>query len=240
MPTLKQWKKLSKRSNARHKAKIQEVRIVKSFHGGTNFGYLKQVPILPLKHRCKLYYYSTNTVTFTTGAANAQVFSANGLFDPDITGVGHQPMGFDQLMALYEHYTVTKCKIRATLVNEAKTDTCTVGISINPDATVETVPGKLIENGLNKRKWLNWGFAGDDKMETEMMMTVDISKINGRPKPIVGDDLFRGDSASNPSEQTYLHVFGFNDASAASVTIRFHVVLEYDAVFTEPRKLAQS
>ena len=36
----------------------------------------------------------------------------NGLFDPDITGFGHQPMGFDQLCpTLYQSYVVTGCKM---------------------------------------------------------------------------------------------------------------------------------
>jgi len=38
------------------------------------------------------------------------VFKANSLFDPDLTGVGHQPTYFDQLAAIYSQYCVLGCK----------------------------------------------------------------------------------------------------------------------------------
>ncbi len=41
-----------------------------------------------------------------SSALGEHFFSCVGLFDPDITGTGHQPMGFDQYMALYDHYQV--------------------------------------------------------------------------------------------------------------------------------------
>lgn len=200
---------------------------------------LNLTPVLSVKHRSRLLYSDNRTITSTLAASNAYVYSANGLFDPDVTGLGHQPMGFDQLMALYEHYTVTNAKITVSFVNENATENGYVGIAIFPDATVETVPSKLVENGLLKRSWLapNNGTA---KSQCIVTLPVKISRINGRPESIVADDLFRGDSASNPTEQTYLHVFSYNIASNSSLTVRFDAVIEYDATFTEPRKLAQS
>lgn len=57
-------------------------------------------------------------VTFdNTGGSNGQYqFSANGLYDPNITGTGHQPLYFDQFMAIYDHYTVLGSKCTATLI----------------------------------------------------------------------------------------------------------------------------
>jgi len=42
-------------------------------------------------------------------------FRLNGLFDPDFSLGGHQPMGFDEWSAFYGRYRVksAKCKIRA-------------------------------------------------------------------------------------------------------------------------------
>ena len=40
------------------------------------------------------------------GLANAYLFNLNSIYDPDRTGVGHQPMGRDQLALLYHRYRV--------------------------------------------------------------------------------------------------------------------------------------
>jgi len=200
---------------------------------------LTRPPVLSMKHRSKLLYNDNRTISPSAAASTAYVFSANGLFDPDITGAGHQPMGFDQLMALYEHYTVTSGKITVSFVNESATENGYVGIGLFPDSSVETVPTKLVENGLLVRSYIAAN-AGNSKSQITLTIPFNIAKINGRPGNIVGDDLYRGDSASNPTEQTYLHCFAYNLSSTSAMTVRMDFLIEYDAVFTEPRKLAQS
>ena len=84
---------------------------------------LTRPAILALKHRGKLLYSDNRVITPTAAAATAYVYSANGLYDPDITGAGHQPMSFDQLIGMYEHYTVQSGKITVNFVNENANET---------------------------------------------------------------------------------------------------------------------
>jgi len=224
---------------ARAAARYPLVRLAPSRHVPRSLMQSTPPPVLSLKYRTKLLYNEGPQITSTGAAANAYVFSANGLFDPNITGTGHQPMGFDQLMLLYEHYTVQNCRITVSFVNESATETGYVGIAIFPDTTPETNVQKLVENGLLKRAYLAAN-AGNSKSQVTLTSQCKISSVNGRPESIVGDYLFRGDSSANPTEQTYLHVFAYNIASVNSWTVRADVLIEYDATFTEPRKLAQS
>lgn len=57
-----------------------------------------------------------------TGALTTHVFSANSLYDPDFTGVGHQPFQYDQLCgaapAPYYKYTVTGVKASVTVKSD--------------------------------------------------------------------------------------------------------------------------
>lgn len=46
------------------------------------------------------------------------VFRANSVFDPDFTGGGHQPRGFDQMAVLFNKYTVVGSKITASYMSD--------------------------------------------------------------------------------------------------------------------------
>lgn len=146
-------------------------------------------------------------------------------------------MGFDQMMLFYEHYTVTKVKVTINWFNTDVDDTAIVGILVAPDATVETVTSKLNENGMLVKKPVQPNGSGGNNCT--MSVVIDLAKVNGK-RDITSDDIFRGDSASNPSEQSYIHFFTYNPMSANSIALTFDVLLEYTAVFTEPRKMVQS
>jgi len=74
--------------------------------------------LFPPKFKKRLVYSETSlTVASTSGSSNSYFFSANGLFDPNTTGTGHQPMGFDQMMLMYEQYTVFASKITVEFIN---------------------------------------------------------------------------------------------------------------------------
>lgn len=61
----------------------------------------------------KLTYCDTKTITPGTGMAN-HVFSMNNLYDPDYTGVGHQPAFRDEWANIYGHYRVLAAHVRVS------------------------------------------------------------------------------------------------------------------------------
>jgi hypothetical protein len=61
--------------------------------------------VLPYDQNYTLTVGSTST--FGTG----QVFRLNSCYDPDETGTGHQPYGWDQITPFYGTYKVTKCDV---------------------------------------------------------------------------------------------------------------------------------
>lgn len=64
---------------------------------------------------------SLNPTPNALGATGANMwqFQANSLYDPDTTGVGHQPMYFDNFMEVYWRYRVNYAQITVTVVNHS-------------------------------------------------------------------------------------------------------------------------
>jgi hypothetical protein len=86
------------------------------FTGRTNRGARRQLkrnrmiiykaPI-PNKFATKLRYSeSVNIDPSLGGVPGVHVFNASSCYDPNTTGIGHQPRGFDQWMAMFDHFTV--------------------------------------------------------------------------------------------------------------------------------------
>ena len=80
--------------------------------------YTRRKPLvlggIPASKVCRLRYcdlVKLNPSALESGIATQHVFRANSVFDPDSSGIGHQPMGFDEMAANYNHYVVLGSKI---------------------------------------------------------------------------------------------------------------------------------
>lgn len=194
---------------------------------------------LPLKLKRTLRYMETSVGLNpgVAGSAADYVFSANGMYDPNITGIGHQPIGFDQYMSLYEHFTVIGAKISVVFQNTETTYLAWCGIAVRPAATAIVDGQTTMENGMCVVKAFDK--AGTTNSFGMLTYPLSIGKYMGR-KSILSEDDFRGTSGANPAEQVYFHVFAFPNNAQDIGQITAHVVIDYIAVFTEPKEVAQS
>ena len=191
-----------------------------------------------MKYRAKLNYYDVVTLSTLGGGAGTYIFSANGLFDPDITGTGHQPMPFDQIMLSYEHYCVTAARLTVNFQNVSTTLSVGVGLSLKASNTAQTNYQYLIENGLIVRDRLALS-PSDDAVKT-LEIPISISKFGSVPQLLDNPD-YQGSVAANPVEQSYFQISVWNPNTSGVVAgIVCEVFLEFDAVFTEPRQNSSS
>lgn len=170
-----------------------------------------------------LIYYDIKGISSTAGVPAAYVFASNGLYDPDISGGGHQPAGFDQYMALYARYTVLKTRVKVTFFNESGTS-MVVGIVATDEGTALADERQYIERGDN-----NWTVLGVDGTPRTLTMEIDHSKQNARN--IWNDDVYSGESGSNPADLDYVHLF--MTPTSGSATVRARVELQFDVAFRE-------
>ncbi len=177
-----------------------------------------------------------------TGLAGAShFFSANGAFDPDITGVGHQVMGFDQMMSFYEQYTVVFATATATCIGE---ENMRAALYLSPDTTSITDPIRLMENGLITTCVHAGTVTQVGTRPKPLTLACDVRKYFGRrtQQELLDDNSLVGTAAANPTEQVYFAVTAWcgHNLPAIAKNLYFDILIEYDVVYWEPKKQSVS
>jgi len=173
----------------------------------------------------------------TGGVAALHVFRMNSMYSPNVTTTGHQPMGFDEMMAFYDHYTVIGSKARISFQNTDTSYCQTVYTQLKDSITTTANTVGLLENGACKYTTLSpHGSGGAIKT---MTVPCSVARFFGK-KSVLEDVTFRGDVSSNAGEEVYLHVGAQSPAGIDTSKVRFTIEIDYIAILTEPKQLAQS
>lgn len=209
------------------------------FSRGNMVARLGNTSPLPLKFKAIMRYSEPNIrLNPSVGGLLAyNIFSANGLFDPDITGTGHQPMGFDELGSMYDHAVVIGSKIRVTFTNRDATYAQICGIDVR-DGTVGEVDSRVVvESGTCN--YVTLGKSGSSRDTATMTYSVNPNKFLSRSNPL-SDPQLKNSIISNPTEQCYFHVFAGPLESVDAGIVDINVLIEYNAIWFEPKPLQLS
>lgn len=195
------------------------------------FGVRKTVPLR----------YNELNVALDPGAVTdyAVVFAANGLWDPNISGIGHQPIGFDQLMAMWFKYTVVSAKITVVFHNTDTINAGIVGIAIRDQPATETNMNSYIENGA---RYKNVGSLNSNAGHGTVTHFVNIRKFKGIGKgtSIITNDNLAGDETSNPLDLVFFHIFYGSYSGDDAEILRCDVTIDFLVIFHDPHPLVES
>lgn len=196
------------------------------------------MPIFPATITKRLRYSTAFVLSSVSGAVTGTyVFRANDLYDPDFTGTGHQPMGFDQLMQWYNHFVVTWAKITLVFKNGLATSP-TVCLRVDADSTALTVIDRIVEVGGCVHE--NLEHTGQFGANKTLSMVANIPKLQGVSRAaITANPSLQGSSAASPAELSYFHVSMWDTLGLTGSAI-VDVILEQVATFIEPRNMVQS
>lgn len=192
---------------------------------------------IPKKLCVTLRYYQAVTLADPiTGAASTNLFRANSLYDPDFSGAGHQPMGYDQYIEMYSDILVKKSRITVTHLNSVTSGTV-FGVTLSPSSSSLTIPGDYIEQQSCAYAYTN---ASLTTLNQSVVASFDAKRFFDVKDPSDDPDLHHG-AGTNPASVAFFHVFvgGFTstaDAAASAV----NVLIEYDVEFSEPIQLNAS
>lgn len=160
---------------------------------------------IPLQYRTRMKYVQTFKILADAGADYAiNLFRLNSIYDPDESGVGHQPYGHDTLAPLYNNYRVYKAHATAELVvgtYAALECKPIIGFIACPALPTITNFSHLLE--LPKSKWKQV-----DANTRKVKGTYTMAKILGvTANQYKSDDLFMANMGGNPAAVAYLGVY---------------------------------
>lgn len=171
------------------------------------------------------------------GTTSSYVFRAD-LYDPNFTGAGRQPSGFDQLMALYEKYCVYECSYKVTFVSTSTSNTTIVGVSIADDNSTTSDLNSYVENGVTEYHAL----PGTNSIGArEITGTFDVAKMHGISRQkLFSDDTFWGTSSTAANDCIFLKCWVSDPYTDATQNVQIVAEVRMKARFMGTKQVGQS
>ena len=186
-----------------------------------------------------LKYTQLFTSSIATTVGTQQVFNLNGCFDPDRTGGGHQPYGWDTLTTLYSAYRPLHARWKVEFGTQPVTYSCLAiptnsqpAVTITTAATFQTVaempravvkvqggtgaPTEVINGQINL-----WELAGVTQVE------------------YLANQNYEALINANPTEELCLTI-GFYNTGASTTAVSATVTLWYTVDLHDPIALGGS
>lgn len=222
-------------TNRRHKVSMWK---------GDFKNYVKNDPFPPRRNYKLTYtqnypFAADGVLTNVFGVEN--VFSLNSLFDPDITAVGHQPYGFDQLTLLYRKYKVYGVTITVRF-SDPTADGQVCGAMITAPGSVTTLAAQTLTSAIEKPFVATKVINNTGSQSATIRQFIPMYKAIGVTKLEfdANTEDFTGDTAGpSPVQQPKLRVAAANTA-VAGIACNAQITLEYHAAFWDRKVLPQS
>lgn len=169
--------------------------------------------------RTKLKWVWRGSITSTTGTPGTMQFNLGSLYDPNYTGAGDQPVGFDELMAIYQKYHViaVKWEVDFTAVNATvAANNITIAMAATqaqPSTTID--PDSLWAQPFSRAKTFYVDAGGLNRLS----MYVQLAKVLGVPyKEVYESEEYEGTATTSPSRWPYGTIAVQNtDSSTTSI-----------------------
>lgn len=177
---------------------------------------------------------------FVSSNANGNfAFNLNSIYDPNRTGIGHQPYGFDQLATLYNRYRVISCGYRIHIA-------AGTGTSGQQSIQLAALPSNEVLTTLSISEWREnprCKYICQNAGAATQYLTgkVYIPSLVGRSKAqYMADDRYQAQVTGDPNELAILNLATANGADTTSGGSGIQVVLEYTVEFFDIKTLGQS
>jgi len=190
----------------------------------------------PDQLRCTLRYSDAGSQFTAAVTPAAQVFRANSLFDPDLTGVGSQPEYFDQLSAVYSQYCVQGCHIKCEIFNTGTTSN--VCVLLYSDVNVAT---QAVENLTEHRYAKHTIVSAKGGMDHALLELPPILNSTLQGEKYLNSDANNYQGVGiNPVDPTFaiFKTTAMDNVTNSNIYVNFYI--EYDCWFKELTPVLES
>jgi len=198
----------------------------KRYRRGGQSTTLVNTSLRPVPSRFITKHKYAEAVTVSVAGCAKYLYNLNGMWDPNRTGIGGQPYGYDQLAQLYQRYRVIACKY---VVSAVSGDGANIAVAALPsNEALTALIGTVSEARMHPRaKYITQNTGGTLKM---LKGNVYLPSLVGRSKAqYMSDERYQAINTANPTELAVLNLFGqgINDDPLFNANITFNILLEY-------------
>lgn len=187
----------------------------------------------------KLKYCETLSFNATAINPSINLFRANSCFDPNQTGVGHQPSNFDRISAIYDKYTVLGSKIKVTPINTVSTSVSPANlmcVALSESGTLisDAYTAGGANNVLEQRAVVkNTEYFGAHNVPRVPVLRKYFSAKKHFKTKVLNVEPYNAAIDANPAETAYFEVVAMSPTGSDPDAIWVRIEIEYIVMFSE-------
>lgn len=195
--------------------------------GRTNIS-LNPVLITPNQRHTLAFADRRQLTEAALGTGCTYTYSLNGMYDPNITGVGAQPVGFDPLMTMYRRYRVVGARFQLTVVNRSQ-NSLTLGYALSDtNALPSTTLAWLVDP--KSASFTIGGQSGGHNLKVIDRVVKPWNALTVSRTQYMSEFDYTGSAVANPAINLYLIVWAIGTTAVADIDLI--AKLSYQTEFT--------
>lgn len=191
----------------------------------------------PQRMLAKLPYYTTGQLYSGAGLYQIQLMNLNSIYDPDRSGVGHQPLGHDEWSTWYNRYRVYRVDYVITLTNLDPDQSASVavvnqnGVPTYTDESAFEQPGAFVKTVAPR----------DGNSKIMIKGSVALPRLNGKTSSAYkANDDTQAVFGANPSEILTQAIVVAPTLAGSEVNIGYAIKYMYHLEMFDPKTLGIS
>lgn len=194
---------------------------------------------IPDRFITKMRYSSLHALVTGGAGPVTHQYRINSIYDPDLSGGGHQPLGHDQLQTLYLRYVVRGMSYHITFTNQSTTDYADLAVVFHPNTSMASAMSTALESTYCRRSVV--GPETGSRNITTMKGYVSVAKVRGISRnKVTNENDYNALFGANPIITPCMTIYVENQNVAAAIQVNVRVDLVYYVSLYDRIALSQS